>query len=307
LNGLVFNIQRYSIHDGPGIRTVVFLKGCPLECLWCCNPESQSFKPELQFFAATCTHCGLCIQACPEDALNPDPWLKTGKKIDRSKCTACGECTQVCPSGSLKIYGQEMSVEAVVEEVLRDPSYYRRSGGGVTLSGGEPMGQPDFARQVLQACYEHNVHTAIETTGVVAWPLYEAILPYTDLFLYDMKHMDSQVHRQLTRVPNERIVDNARRLSAAGARIILRIPLIPGLNTQPENLERTADLAAELGVLEVHLMTFHQMGKDKYIRLERDYQLPEMPNFLQWNEGQEVIHRARQSMTARGLNVFIGG
>ncbi|NMC79127.1 MAG: glycyl-radical enzyme activating protein [Chloroflexi bacterium] len=307
MKGLIFNIQRYSIHDGPGIRTVVFLKGCPLSCLWCCNPESQSFAPELEFRASLCQHSGRCIAACPEDAIHPDPWVAAAEKIDRQRCTDCGACVEVCPSQALHLVGEWMAVEEALAEVLRDASYYRRSGGGVTLSGGEPLAQPDFSLAFLKACYEHNIHTAMETTGAVAWELYEKVLPFVDVFLYDIKHMDSEAHRRLTGVPNERILENARRLSRSRAQIILRLPLIPGLNTGTENLEATARLAAQLQVMEVHLMPFHQLGKDKYRHLGRTYTLEGLTDLRKNDDGRAQIQQAVEIMAAYGLETFVGG
>lgn len=307
MKGLVFNIQRYSIHDGPGIRTVVFLKGCPLSCLWCCNPESQSFAPELEYRFSLCQHCGRCIAACPEKAIHSDPWAPAEEKINRSLCTLCGECVAVCPSGALKLIGQWMSVEEVLAEVGRDASYYRRSGGGVTLSGGEPLAQPDFTLELLRACYDRNIHTAVETSGAVSWRLYERILPFTDVFLYDIKHMDSEAHRRLTGAPNERILENARRLASAGAQMILRLPLIPGLNTDEDNLRAAARLAAELQVVEVHLMPFHQLGKDKYRQLGRVYTLETLTDLRQSAEGRAKIQQALEIMAAHGLETFVGG
>jgi pyruvate formate lyase activating enzyme len=203
--------------------------------------------------------------------------------------------------------GQRRTVEEVLAEVMRDAAYYRRSGGGLTLSGGEPLAQPAFAAALLRACYERNVHTAVETTGCVGWPLYEAVLPFTDLFLYDVKHMDPEAHRRLTGAPNDAILANARRLAAAGAKIILRMPLIPGHNLDGGNLRAVADLAASLGALEVHLMPFHQLGKDKYRRLDRGYELGDLAGLREAADGGERIRLAREIMGRRGLKVFVGG
>jgi pyruvate formate lyase activating enzyme len=307
LTGVVFDIQRYSIHDGPGIRTVVFLKGCPLRCLWCCNPESQQAYPEVEFRERLCQHCGTCLSACPLGAINPDLWLTTGPKINLALCDNCGMCVERCPNGALRMVGQRRSVDEVLREVLRDAAYYRRSGGGVTLSGGEPMALPAFVTELLEACYQRNVHTAIETTGCVSWSLYEQVLPFTDLFLYDLKHVDCEAHRQLTGVPNTTILENARRLARAGASIILRVPLIPGCNLDDAHLSALADFAASLNVLEVHLMPFHQLGKDKYRRLSRSYRLGALRGLLEARDGPEKIRWAREIMARRGLEVFIGG
>lgn len=304
--GTVFDIQRYSIHDGPGIRTVVFLKGCPLRCLWCCNPESQAPQPELEFRESLCRGSAACLAACPTpgairlDAPGPG-------RIDRSLCTACGVCVAACPQGALRLVGQERSVADVMAEILKDAAYYRRSGGGLTLSGGEPLAQPAFARTLLAACHERNIHTALETTGCVSWPILEAVLSVTDLFLFDLKHMSSAEHRRLTGAPNERILDNARRLAATGAPMIVRVPLVPGLNTDVANLYATATFAAALRPQEVHVMPFHQFGRDKYARLGRRYGLEGLAGLRDTAQGQALIAQAQGIFERAGLRVFVGG
>ena len=307
MKGLIFDIQRYSIHDGPGIRTVVFLKGCPLSCQWCCNPESQFPQPEIEFRETLCQHCGRCISACPQGAIDADPWSPSSSKINRLLCDMCGQCVKKCPSDALNIIGEWFSVEEVLAEVLRDSSYYRRSGGGVTISGGEPLAQQDFTKELLKACCERNIHTAIETSGFADWFQFEEILPFTDLFLYDIKHMDNEIHIQQTGVPNIKILDNASSLSQAGASIILRVPLIPGNNLRESNLQAIGELARKLNVLEVHLMPFHQLGKDKYIRLGRGYMASDVLGLRQEQDGHAKICHASEIMKQSGLRVFIGG
>ncbi len=305
--GLIFDIQRYSIHDGPGIRTLVFLKGCPLRCQWCCNPESQRFAPEVEFRSSLCQQCGRCLTVCPRDAINRDLAVVNGAKIDKSLCDVCGLCAESCPTGTLRVVGRWRTVEEVLAEVLRDAAFYRRSGGGVTLSGGEPLAQAAFAGELLKACYLQNVGTAVETSGLVGWPVFERILPHTELFLYDLKHLDPDEHERLTGVSNRLILENAQRLVAAGARLVPRVPLIPPLNTSPENLAATADFVASLGLKEVHLMPFHQLGKDKYRRLGRDYQLGEARGLRDTPEGGALLRLARTAFARRGLEVHIGG
>lgn len=307
VRGLVFDVQRYSIHDGPGIRTAVFLKGCPLRCLWCCNPESQRSEVEIEFREKLCQECGACARACPLGAVNPDLTRASGVKIDRDLCDHCGLCVEACPYGALRFSGQPRSVDEVLALVLRDAPFYRRSGGGITVTGGEPMAQPAFTRALLEACHERNVHTAMETTGNVQWALYESVLPHTDLFLYDLKHTDDAAHRRLTGVSNRLILENARRLSEAGASMILRLPLIPELNLDGVHLRAAAALAASLRVVEVHLMPFHQLGKDKYRRLDRAYSLAGLSGLRESTEGQERIRWACEILARAGLKVIVGG
>ena len=307
MNGTITHIQRYSIHDGPGIRTVVFLKGCPLRCAWCSNPETQSFQPEVEFVASQCTRCGTCIRVCRFGAIHPDVDCPEEEKINRALCTACGECAERCPSGALRMVGEEVSVEAVMETVLKDKAYYRRSGGGITLSGGEPLAQADFAEALLSTCHRINVHTAVETSGATTTGVLERILDITDLFLYDVKHMDDRRHRELTGISNQGIIANLRWLRGKGAAVILRVPLIPGLNSDEENLRATADLAAELGIGEAHVLPFHQMGRDKYRHLGRAYALKDEGDAHLSEEGREALATARQILEERGLRVFTGG
>ena len=286
---------------------MVFLKGCPLSCQWCCNPESQLPQLEIEFRETLCQHCGLCISACPPEAIDPDPWSPSSSKIDRLLCDMCGKCVEKCPSDALNIIGEWFSVEEVLAEVLRDAPYYRRSGGGVTISGGEPLAQYNFTKELLQACYDRNIHTVIETCGFADWFQFEEILPFTDLFLYDIKHMDNEIHIQHTGVSNEKILDNARRLSRAGASIILRVPLIPGYNLEESNLRAIVELADTLNVLEVHLMPFHQLGKDKYLRLDRSYVVSDVLGLQQEQDGHVKIRHASEIMKQGGLRVFVGG
>ena len=307
MKGVVTNIQRYSIHDGPGIRTVVFFKGCPLSCLWCCNPETQSFNPEVEFIISLCQQCGKCVRLCPRQAINVDLFCEENQKIDRKLCTVCGDCVSVCPNDALKMTGEKWNVKDIVELISKDMAFYRRSGGGVTLSGGEPLSQPKFAYQILRECYKLNIHTAIETCGFAAQEHYKKILSFTNLFLFDIKHLDKNIHRKLTGVTNENILKNLFWLATQHANIILRLPLIPEMNMEDEEVIEIAKLALDLKINEIHLMPFHQMGKDKYRYLGRNYLLSEKKDLRLLPCGKQVIQKVENLLVQKGINVFIGG
>jgi len=307
LKGIVTDIQRYSIHDGPGIRTVVFFKGCPLSCFWCCNPETQSFQPELEFMHRLCQQCGRCVQVCAEKAVNPDLNCPETEKIDRKKCTLCQKCVLACPSGALKIVGKLMTMKEVMEIVLKDVAFYRRSGGGVTLSGGEPLAQPEFAYELLKDCHNHNVNTAMETCGLAPRNIFEKILPYTDLFLYDIKLISTEKHQAMTGVKNEVILSNLRWLRQNQANIILRIPLIPGINMDLSDYVALSDLVSELEITEVNLMPFHQLGKDKYSHLGRAYPLKNQTDLRLNETARQRMFEIQEMLQSRHIKVLIGG
>jgi pyruvate formate lyase activating enzyme len=303
LQGLIFDIRPYSIHDGPGVRTTVFFKGCPLACQWCCNPESQAGQPELVWVRERCLGCGLCLAACPRDALHAA--ADGGKVIDPQRCDRCGQCADCCPGEALNLIGRWRSVDEVLAEVARDALYFEASGGGLTLSGGEPLAQADFAAELLR-CYRHEekgAHTAVETCGFVEWPVLERVAAHIDLFLYDIKHMDPAEHLRLTGRDNRLILDNARRLAAAGHGLVIRLPLIAGVNDQRDNLEATAEFARALpGVSRIDLLPYHRLGEPKYQRLGKDYALKGAPALA-----SEAVGRARDILAAQGLEVAVGG
>lgn len=267
--GIVFNIQHYSIHDGPGIRTTVFLNGCPLRCQWCQNPESQTIQPQLFYYREKCTGCGECVQACPQGAITMAGKLSI---TNRDLCKGHGNCTQVCRNEARNLMGKQVTVQEVFAEVAGDAIFYESSGGGVTLSGGDPTFQGKFTASVLSLCKEASFHTAIETCGFTSWANLQEILEYTDLVLYDIKHMDSWEHEKGTGVANELILNNAKRIyHEAGKPMWVRIPIIPGFNDSKSNVEATAKFVArEMGRdVKVHLLPYHRMGETKYARLEK--------------------------------------
>jgi pyruvate formate lyase activating enzyme len=267
---VVFDIRRFSVHDGPGIRTTVFLKGCPLRCRWCHNPEGLSAAPEVTWREERCARCGSCIAACPEDALS---WDGDTPVLDVSRCTLCGVCEDECYAEARQMLGRTMDAAAVLAEVERDRVFYEESGGGVTFSGGEPLAQPEFLGALLRSARASGIHTALDTSGYAPWNVVDAIRNDVDLFLYDLKHVDDERHRQFTGVSNARILDNLTRLAEHGHRIVLRLPLVPGVNDDDPTIRAIGALAARLGIERVVPLPFHRLGSDKYGRLGRAYDL----------------------------------
>ncbi len=265
MTGIVFDIKRFAIHDGPGIRTTVFLKGCPLRCYWCHNPESQAPAPVLMQYPRNCLGCRACLAACPQGALTVG---ETQIMVDRALCRGCGACTQVCYAQALVLLGREMSVEEVLAEVVKDRAFYTTSGGGMTLSGGEPLFQPAFTRELLRAAKAEGLHTALDTSGYARWELYEAALPYVDLVLFDLKHPEPTAHQVGAGVDNALILDNLRRLAASPVEILVRVPVIPGFNAGPEVIGAMARLLASLPrPVPMELLPYHRLGEGKYTSL----------------------------------------
>ncbi|MBW1697025.1 MAG: glycyl-radical enzyme activating protein [Deltaproteobacteria bacterium] len=299
LRGLVFDIQRFSLHDGPGIRTIVFLKGCPLSCIWCSNPESQEFNPQILFNVSKCIDCGTCETVCEKGAIRTGDHVD---RIDRNACDECGCCCEHCPTEALKWSGKQMDVSQVLAEIEKDRRFYESSGGGVTFSGGEPLSQPVFLKNLLKACKLSGIHTAVETCGVTKWEFFQGILPYTQLFLYDLKHMDPLAHERFTGYDNRQVLDNLGRLCSKGANIIIRMPVIPGLNDSESNITATADLMVRLGIQEIHLLPYHNYGESKYSMLGLEYALKDLVPV-----SEQDLQAQRLLFEAHGINVNIGG
>ena len=274
--GLVFDIQRFALHDGPGIRTTVFLKGCPLSCLWCHNPESRSFRRQLSFDEDRCTHCLHCVDVCNTGALEV---VDERLVVHHDLCDGCGGCVDRCPYDALAVIGGEKTVDQVIAEVEKDRAYYQRSGGGLTISGGEPLAQPGFTVALLRRAKEAGIHTCLDTSGAVHPRRIQEALPYVDVFLYDYKATPESAHVRLTGVSNELVLENLEYLYQKGANIILRCPLIPGVNDSTRHLKGIARLSRKYpNLLDVQLMAYHNMGKDKAHRLGMAYPLREHPS-----------------------------
>ncbi len=299
-SGLIFDLKRFSIHDGPGIRTTVFFKGCPLHCWWCHNPESRSDHSELIEYTDRCLHCSSCVAACPEHAIT-----LTGEVLftDPHRCRLCGTCVEICPANARQMVGRPITLPSLLEQLERDRPFYEESGGGITLSGGEPLAQSTFVVALLQACKQAGLHTALDTSGYAAWELFEQILPFTDLFLYDLKLVDDAQHVRYTGFSNSLILSNLKQLSRHQAAVHLRLPIIPGITDSDENLQQVAELAKSLpGVRRLDLLPYHNAFLAKCTRLHQAYKLDK----LKPPSGERLAEIAACLQSA-GIPVQVGG
>lgn len=300
-SGLVFDIKRYAIHDGPGIRMVIFLKGCNLNCAWCHNPEGISVAQERMYAPGRCIGCGTCVEACPNHALT---LTSEGIVTDSVLCWMCGKCAEVCPTKAIEMSGDPMTVEAIMTEIEKERLFFEQSGGGVTFSGGEPMLHTDFLVRLLDECKERGIHTAVDTAGLVSREILLKVAQLTDLFLYDLKLMDSERHRKWTGVPNEKILENLWILAETGVQLIVRIPLVGGVNDDEENITATARFVASLPGQRptVNLLPYHKIAMTKYAKLGRGEE------FVPLEEPTtEKIKRSVEIFEENGVEASVGG
>ena len=300
MTGVIFDIKRYSIHDGPGIRTTIFLKGCPLSCWWCHNPESQSAFSEVIYRPDRCIGCGACEAVCPVGAI---ALTQRGYVADPDRCTGCGECARVCPAEAREMIGRVVNVEDILKEIEKDVLFFDESGGGVTFSGGEPLSQPGFLAEILKACSERDIHTVVDTCGFAPREAFEKIEPFVRLFLFDLKIMDPEIHRNFTSVSNELILSNLQWLSDQGAKVIIRIPVIPGVNDNDENMEATGKfLAGFPSRPEVNLLPYHASAREKYRRFGIPYRMADISP-----SSGERMKELSDRLAQFGLAVSTGG
>ncbi|MBN1218598.1 MAG: glycyl-radical enzyme activating protein [Anaerolineae bacterium] len=289
--GIVFDIKKFSIHDGPGIRTTVFFKGCPLNCWWCHNPESQAMGPERVFRETRCIDCGACLAVCPQGAISSNG---DGIVTDNEQCVLCGACVDACYAEARQMIGREMTVSQVMADIEKDIAFYDESGGGVTFSGGEPLSQRDFLLALLQACRAKDIHTVVDTSGFATWQTFDRIRPYVNLFLYDLKLMDDADHQKFTGVSNQLILQNLQLLSQAGHHLIVRLPIVPGINDDQQNIWQIGAFVAALPQAHpIELLPYHHIGTDKYRRLHKSYQLVNLqpPSVERMSQIAEVFRK----------------
>ena len=299
ISPLALSVQKFSVHDGPGIRTTVFFKGCPLRCTWCHNPESQNFTAELMADNEKCTGCGLCAAHCPEQAILVNASIQC---TDRSRCLACGDCVDFCRKNAREIAGKPFSASELLAEIIKDQVFYEQSGGGVTFSGGEPLCHIDELEGLAAECRNRGLHVTLDTCGHVPQEAFRRILPHTDLFLYDLKHMDPEQHCLHTGQDNRLILDNLKYLSDAGATLFLRLPLLEGINTDSENIDSTLRFIKNLNIAQVNLLPYHNTGSSKHAKLGAF-----AGSAILSAPSPERLAAIARRFAARGLSTHIGG
>lgn len=307
--GIIFNIQRFTLHDGPGLRTELFLKGCPLRCEWCSNPESLAPWPQVGIYKTKCISqkkCGACTDVCPQKNVLT---FTRGKltSVERHDCTNCLVCHDACPSDAIKLWGKSMSVQECMAEIRKDKGYYERSGGGVTVSGGEPLLQSEFVAALFNACKAEGIQTCLETSLYVSWKKVQSVLPDTDIIISDIKHMDPVIHKKYTRVSNDRILSNLKKLAADNRQIILRIPVIPDVNDDMANIEATADfILNDLGgrIRTLQLLSFMRLGEEKYASLGMPYKMKNIK--INRRSFQKHINGLAEYFNQRGIHCVVG-
>jgi pyruvate formate lyase activating enzyme len=297
--GVVFDIKKFAIDDGPGIRTTVFFKGCPMRCWWCHNPEGQVMTPELMYRSMRCNGCDECVKVCPRNALS---CVGKGISINRKRCSLCGKCCQECSTEALTIVGKEMSLNEVMKEIDKDSIFYEELEGGVTVSGGEPLFQPGFLDALLEDCMKRNIRTALDTCGYANRKSLDVISGKVDLFLFDLKIMNEERHRKYTGVSNKLILENFRRLAKNGSNILVRFPVIPAINDDEDNVTQTAEFAASCGTKNISLLPYHRSGIEKYAGLGKTYRL----NKTRSPSDQE-LRQIKRRLEDSGIRVKIGG
>jgi pyruvate formate lyase activating enzyme len=300
-SGVIFDIKKYAIHDGPGIRTTVFLKGCPLSCWWCHNPEGQAAQPELTYQAGKCiNNCNRCVETCPNGAISR---TENGIEIDRAACLLEGACADICPTGALNFSGKTMTTKDVMQEIIKDRMFYENSGGGVTFSGGEPLMQLDFLESLLEDCRKEELHRIVDTSGYIPFDSFERILDKVNLFFYDLKVMDDAQHKETTGVSNQLILENLKKLDKSGAVIQIRIPVIPGVNDTRKNTRKTVEFLTRLKHIKmVNLLPYHRAAAQKYRSLGKIFKYPEIKA-----PTGESVREIKTELESYGFTVQIGG
>jgi pyruvate formate lyase activating enzyme len=298
VSGRIFALKRFAVHDGPGIRTTVFMKGCPLRCRWCHNPEGIKTTPEIGYIKKNCIGCGSCVKICKNGVYMPSGGELL---IKREKCAVCTECVGSCFADALILYGESVDSDYIMEKIIEDKEFYITSGGGVTLSGGEPLMQAEFSAAILKSCVANKIHTALDTSGYASWDAFELLIPYVNLFLYDIKHIDESRHIKYTGVSNKLIIENLKKLDCAGVPIEIRIPLIPDINDGEEHIRNAGELLSGIKNMQaIKLLKYHALAKSKYAELGLPEAMPETST-----DANERMTRCEKLLKSFGINVII--